>query len=57
MGLDNLDFAGKHELLRLLGEKIIYDGQNLEIQTIIRSHKQLRPNGRELDYSGTYFTK
>ena len=46
MGLDNLVFAGKQELLRLLVEKIIYDGQNLEIQTIIRPHEQLQPNGR-----------
>jgi site-specific DNA recombinase len=52
MGLDNLDFAGKQELLRLLVEKIIYDGQNLEIQTIIRPHEQLQPNGRELERGG-----
>jgi len=46
MGLNQLDFAGKQELLRLLVEKVIYDGQNIEIQTIIRPHEQLHPIGR-----------
>ncbi len=34
-GLDNLDFKGRQRLLRLLIEKVTYDGQQLEIQTII----------------------
>ena len=34
-GFDNLNFAGKRELLRLFVEKITYDGKNMEIQTII----------------------
>jgi site-specific DNA recombinase len=45
-GLDNLDFAGKQELLRLLVEKVIYDGQSIEIQTIVRPREQLHPIGR-----------
>ena len=35
IGLDNLDFTGKQELLRLLVEKVFYDGQSVEILTII----------------------
>ena len=42
-GLDNLDFAGKQELLRLLIEKVLYDGQGVEIQTIIPLGEQLHP--------------
>jgi len=42
-GLDHLDFSGKQELLRLLIEKIIYDGHNIEILTIIPSREQLHP--------------
>ncbi len=42
-GLDCLGFAGKQELLRLLVEKVIYDGQEVEIQTIIPSQDQLHP--------------
>jgi hypothetical protein len=45
-GLDHLEFGGKQELLRLLVEKIIYDGQSIEIQTIIRPHEQLHPIDR-----------
>jgi site-specific DNA recombinase len=45
-GLDNVDFAGKQELLRLLVEKVIYDGQSIEIQTIVRPREQLHPIGR-----------
>ena len=45
-GLDHLDFTGKQELLRLLVEKVIYDGQSIEIQTIIRPREQLHPIGR-----------
>jgi len=42
-GLDNLDFAGKQELLRLLVEKVLYGGQGVEIQTIIPLGEQLHP--------------
>ncbi len=42
-GLDNLDFASKQELLRLLIEKVLYDGQGVEIQTIIPLDEQLHP--------------
>jgi hypothetical protein len=43
IGLDNLDFTGKQELLRLLVEKILYDGQSIEIVTIIPLGEQLHP--------------
>jgi len=43
IGLDNLDFAGKQELLRLLLEKVLYNGQGVEIQTIIPLSEQLHP--------------
>lgn len=44
LGLDNLDFAGKQELLRLLVEKIVYGGQNVEILTTIPlDAQQLHP--------------
>jgi len=42
-GLNNLDFAGKQELLRLLVEKVFYDGQSIEILTIIPLGEQLHP--------------
>jgi hypothetical protein len=42
-GLNNLDFAGKQELLRLLVEKVLYNGQSIEIQTIIPLGEQLHP--------------
>jgi len=42
-GLDDLDFNGRQELLRLLVEKISYNGQSIEIQTIIQLNDQLRP--------------
>jgi site-specific DNA recombinase len=42
-GLSSLDFSGKQELLRLLIEKVIYNGQSIEIQTIIRPREQLHP--------------
>jgi len=42
-GLDNLDFAGKQELLRLLIEKVLYDGQDVEVQTTIPLGEQLHP--------------
>ncbi len=42
-GLNNLDFAGKQELLRLLVEKVCYNGQNIEILTIIPLGEQLHP--------------
>jgi hypothetical protein len=47
MGLDNLDFAGKRELLRLLVEKVNYDGQDIDILTIIPLNEQLHPILRE----------
>jgi len=43
VGLDNLDFTGRQELLRLLIEKVLYDGQGVEIQTIITLGEQLHP--------------
>ena len=42
-GLNNLDFAGKQELLRLLVEKVLYNGQSIEILTIIPLGEQLHP--------------
>jgi site-specific DNA recombinase len=42
-GLDNLDFAGKQELMRLLIERVLYDGHGVEIQTIITLGEQLHP--------------
>jgi len=42
-GLDNLDFKGKQELLRLLVEKIFYNIHGIEIQTIIPIGEQLHP--------------
>jgi hypothetical protein len=43
LGLNNLDFAGKQGLLRLLVEKVIYNEQGIEIQTIIPLGEQLHP--------------
>ncbi len=43
IGLENLDFTGKRELLRLLVEKVSYDGQGVEILTIIPLGEQLHP--------------
>jgi len=42
-GLDTLDFAGRQELTRLLVEKVLFDGQGIEIQTIIPLGEQLHP--------------
>lgn len=42
-GLDCLDFTGKQDLLRLLVEKVLYNGQEVQIQTIIPSQDQLHP--------------
>lgn len=42
-GLEELGFNGKQELLRLLIEKILYNGQGIEIQTIIPLDEQLHP--------------
>jgi hypothetical protein len=36
-GLSNLDFNGRQQLLRLLIENKVYDGQNIGIKTIIPS--------------------
>lgn len=47
-GLEVLDFAGRQELLRLLVERVLYDGQKLEIQTIIPLNGQLHPLHREV---------
>jgi site-specific DNA recombinase len=47
IGLDNLDFTGKRELLRLLVEKVSYDGQRVQILTIIPLNEQLYPIHRE----------
>jgi len=47
IGLDNLDFTGKQELLRLLVEKVVYNGQSIEILTIIPLGEQLHPIHRE----------
>ncbi len=43
IGLSHLSFTGKQELIRLLVEKILYDGQSIEILTIIPPKKQLHP--------------
>ena len=43
IGLHNLDFTGKQELLRLLVEKVLYNGQGIEILTIIPLGEQLHP--------------
>ena len=43
IGLDNLDFTSKQELLRLLVEKVFYNGQGIEILTIIPLSEQLHP--------------
>ena len=42
-GLDHLDFKGKQELIRSLINKVLYNGQNIEIQTIIPPRGQLQP--------------
>ena len=42
-GLNNLDFHGRQEVIRLLVEKVVYDGSNVEIQTIIHTDEQLHP--------------
>jgi len=43
LGLNSLDFTGKQELLRLLVEKVFYNGQSVEILTIIPLGEQLHP--------------
>ena len=40
-GLDNLDFKGKQDLLRLLVERVNYDGQKIEIQTVLTINDKL----------------
>jgi len=57
-GLDNLDFAGRQELTRLLIEKVLFDGQVVEIQTIITPDEQLHPvhrGGLRGIYSSFFF--
>jgi site-specific DNA recombinase len=49
MGLDNPDFTAKQEVVRLLVEKVLFDGQGVEIQTIIPIGDQLHPIHREGD--------
>ena len=43
VGLDTLDFNSKQELLRLLVEKVCYNGQDIEILTIIPLSERLHP--------------
>ena len=43
VGLEKLDFMGRLELLRLLVEKVVYNGQGVEILTIIPLAEQLHP--------------
>ena len=47
VGLKKLDFMGRQELLRLLVEKVVYNGQGIEILTIIPLAEQLHPLHRE----------
>lgn len=42
-GLDNLDFSGRQDLLRLLIERVVYAGDKVEIGTIIPLDTQLHP--------------
>ncbi len=42
-GLEKLDFVGRQDVLRLLVEKLVYNGQAVEIQTIIPPIEQLHP--------------
>ncbi len=49
MGLDNPDFTAKQEVVRLLVEKVLFDGQGVEIQTIIPLGDKLHPLHREGD--------
>ena len=46
-GLDHLDFKGKQELPRTLIDKVLYNGRNIEIQTIVPPRGQLQPIHRE----------
>ena len=43
IGLNDLDFSGRQELLRLLIEKVCFSGEIIEIQTIIPLSEQLHP--------------
>ena len=43
IGLGNLDFTGRQELLRLLIEKVCFSGESIEIQTIIPMGSELHP--------------
>jgi len=42
-GLDMLDFRGRQELVRLLLDKVVFDGRDVEVQTIISPVDQLHP--------------
>ena len=63
-GIDRLDFRGKQELLRTLIEKVLFSGQNIEIQTIVPPRGQLQPMHRggldaidTMDYLRLVFVK
>jgi site-specific DNA recombinase len=43
VGLDNLNFHGRQELLRLLVDKVVYSEHSIEIQTIIPTNRELHP--------------
>ena len=43
IGLNNLDFTGKQQLLRLLVEKVFYNERSIEILTVIPLGEQLHP--------------
>jgi hypothetical protein len=43
IGLGNLDFVGRQELLRLLVEKVVYGQEGIEIVTGIPLGEQLHP--------------
>lgn len=42
-GLRNLDFHGRQEVVRLLVERVVYNVQSIQIQTIIPTNPQLHP--------------
>lgn len=47
-GLDAVNFIQKQTIVRELTEKLIYDGESIEIQTIINPDVQLHPLTRGL---------
>ena len=42
-GIEHLDFNGRRQLLRLLVEKVCYNGEDAQIQTVIPLNDQLHP--------------